>query len=120
MVELPFLLRERQLDLPPDPEGDQDRVGCSVIPEEHPGGRRLRMLPPACLPDALPHLSTLGEPGPALAEKVAAGLLLPATAPPALVRLVPLYLIGQVCWPRSRRGQKGAGGAFRATPFAPF
>ena len=66
-------------------------------------------------PDAPLHLSALGQPGPALGEKVAAGLSLIAAAPPALTRLDPFRSVGQV-----GPGQGGAGSIPRLPPFALF
>ena len=51
------------------------------------------MFPPVCFPYAPPQLPDLRQPGPALREKVAAGLLLSFPAAPTLVVLCPVALV---------------------------
>ena len=55
-----------------------------------------RVFPPVCLPNVLPKRPDLRKPGPALCEKVVAGLSLSSTTPPALVTRSLVNLVLQV------------------------
>ena len=70
----------------------QNRLRGLLLPKPLARGGP-RMFPPMRLSDFLPQFPDLGQTGPALREKVVAGLLLSSLAPPAPVVVCPVDLV---------------------------